>query len=123
MTRPQFFAIFAVAIWLAGPTSHAFPGDKDDASLLVKDTEKISERFMDGATTLEDWQRRLPRLKREYLEMLGLWPLPEKTPLDADITGTVDRGDVQIDLVHFQSRPGRYVTGNLYRPTTPNKQR
>src|ERR1051326_8616171 len=100
-------------------------GSADDAvrNLLVKDSDKISERVLDGATTREEWERRQPRLKREYLEMLGLWPLPEKTPLDAEVVGTVDRGDVQIDLVHFQSRPGLYVTGNFYRPTKPDKNR
>ena len=48
--------------------------------------------------------------------MLGLWPLPEKTPLHATITGTLDRGDYLVDMIHYQSRPGLYVTGNLYRP-------
>ena len=48
--------------------------------------------------------------------MLGLWPLPEKTPLNPKITGTLERGDVTIEKLHFQSRPGLYVTGDLYRP-------
>jgi cephalosporin-C deacetylase-like acetyl esterase len=48
--------------------------------------------------------------------MLGLWPLPEKTPLHATLTGTVDRDGVAIEKLHFQSKPGLYVTGNLYRP-------
>src|SRR5262245_12590045 len=83
---------------------------------LQADVRVLSSRFMDGATTLEEWNRRLPRLRQEYLDMLGLWPLPERNPLRPVITGTVRRGDVIIDLVHFQSRPGLYVTGNLYRP-------
>ena len=28
-------------------------------------------------------EARRPELRREYLEMLGLWPLPERTPLNA----------------------------------------
>jgi dienelactone hydrolase len=87
--------------------------------LLADEAARMSERFMDGASTLEDWEARRPRLKREYLEMLGLWPLPEKTPLQVEISGKVERGDVTIDLFHFQSRPGLYVTGNLYRPSKP----
>ena len=53
--------------------------------------------------------------------MLGLDPLPEKTPLKATVTGTLDRGDVTIEKLHFQSKPGLYVTGNLYRPKAPAK--
>jgi cephalosporin-C deacetylase-like acetyl esterase len=91
-------------------------GDKMIEEFLKKDTRTVSESFLDGATTLEEWQKRKPRLRREYLDMLGLWPLPEKTPLKAAVTGTVARDDVMIEKLHYQSRPGLYVTGNLYRP-------
>jgi dienelactone hydrolase len=83
---------------------------------LVAQTKKLSERFMDGATTKAEWEEKRPRLKRELLDMLGLWPLPEKTDLKAAVTGTLERGDVVIEKLHYQSRPGLYVTGNLYRP-------
>jgi dienelactone hydrolase len=83
---------------------------------LTYETAKLSQRFLDGATTLGEWQARRPRLRREYLDMLGLWPLPEKTPLHATITGTLEHGDVVIEKLHFQSQPHLYVTGNLYRP-------
>src|SRR5262245_1207221 len=68
-------------------------------------TDVVHERFLDGATNLAEWKERLPRLRQEYLDMLGLWPLPEKTPLKAAVTGTVERGDVVIEKVHFQSMP------------------
>jgi dienelactone hydrolase len=92
------------------------PGDAAIRRYLTADAERLSRRFMDGATKLEDWEQRKPRLKQEYLDMLGLWPLPEKTPLNAKVTGSVDNGEVTIEKVHFQSRPGLYVTGNFYRP-------
>jgi cephalosporin-C deacetylase-like acetyl esterase len=92
------------------------PGDAMIERYLQKETERLGQRFLDGAKTREEWEARKPRLRREYFEMLGLWPLPEKTPLCATTTGTVERGDVVIEKLHFQSRPGLYVTGNLYRP-------
>ena len=72
------------------------PGDAAIERYLQKETEPISQRFLDGAKTRDDWEVRKPRLRREYFDMLGLWPLPEKTPLHATITGTVDRGEVVI---------------------------
>lgn len=43
-------------------------------------------------------------------------PLPEKTPLNAQVTGIVERQDYRIEKVIFESRPGYLVTGNLYAP-------
>jgi cephalosporin-C deacetylase-like acetyl esterase len=98
------------------------PGDAAIERYLQKETERIGQRFLDGAKTRAEWESRKPRLRREYFDMLGLWPLPEKTPLHATTTGTVDRGDVVIEKLHFQSRPGLYVTGNLYRPKKIDSQ-
>jgi dienelactone hydrolase len=94
------------------------PGDAMIEAYLAKETDRLSQRVLDGATTRAEWEARRPRLKQEYLDMLGLWPLPEKTPLHATVTGTVERmkEGVVIDKLHFQSKPGLYVTGNLYRP-------
>ena len=48
--------------------------------------------------------------------MIGLWPLPEKTPLNATVTGSIERDDFVVEKLHYQSRPGLYVTANLWRP-------
>src|SRR5207248_436487 len=94
----------------------ALPGDGPIEDYLRRETRRLSDRFLDGAKTLAEWQERRPRLRREYFDMLGLWPLPEKTPLKATITGSLERDGVVIEMLHFQSVPGLYVTGNLYRP-------
>jgi dienelactone hydrolase len=43
-------------------------------------------------------------------------PWPERTPLEARVTGTVGREAFRIDKVVFASRPGCLVTANLYLP-------
>jgi len=43
---------------------------------------------------------------------------PSRTPLNARIAGRLDRGDFRIEKIVFESRPGFYVTANLYLPAT-----
>ena len=57
------------------------------------------------------------------MDMLGLWPIPEKTPLKATKTGEIEAHGVVVEKVHFQSKPGLYVTANVYRPRTLNKDK
>jgi dienelactone hydrolase len=64
----------------------------------------------------EQWQQRRAEIVRRILVSQGLWPLPTKTPLQAVIHGRVERDDYFVDRVYFQSAPGHYVTGSLYRP-------
>jgi dienelactone hydrolase len=85
---------------------------------LAAEVERLSKTFLDGAKTKEEWLQKRPQLKQQFLDMAGLTPQPERTPLKATVTRTFDRGDVTVENVHFQSRPGLYVTGNLYRPRT-----
>lgn len=98
------------------------PGDAMLEAYLKSAVAEIDKRVLDGAKTKAEWEGKRDRLKREYFEMLGLSPLPEKTPLNAKVTGTVDRGNVLVEKLHFQSRPGLYVTGNLYRPKKNDKK-
>src|ERR1044071_7211800 len=42
--------------------------------------------------------------------------MPTKTPLNAVIHGKIDRGEYTVEKVFFESSPGFFVTGNLYRP-------
>lgn len=42
--------------------------------------------------------------------------MPERMPLKSRVFGRVERGDYTVEKVYFQSYPGFYVAGNLYRP-------
>src|SRR4051812_3507389 len=92
------------------------PGDEMIEKYLCAETDKLSKKFLDGAKTIDEWKQKRPRLHQEFLDMLGLWPIPEKTPLKATKTGEVDAHGVVVEKLHFQSKPGLYVTANLYRP-------
>jgi dienelactone hydrolase len=116
--------LLAAPLPAQAPKTKPLPGDEAAERFLKADADAVGKRFLDGATTLAEWQGRLPRLRAEYLDMLGLWPLPKRTPLHATVTGTLTRDAVVIEKLHFQSRPGLYVTGNLYRPkASPERER
>ena len=63
-----------------------------------------------------EWEKRAERVRRQILISQGLWPMPAKTPLNAVLHGKIDRGDHTVEKVIFESAPGFFVTGNLYRP-------
>lgn len=69
-----------------------------------------------GISGRNDWEAKRPLLRRQLADMLGLWPMPEKTDLRATVSGTVEGNDFAVEMLHFQSRPGLYVTANFYRP-------
>jgi dienelactone hydrolase len=69
--------------------------------------------------TLAEWTPRRDFVRRQLLVSQGLWPLPSKSPLNAVIHGRIDQGDYTIEKVYFESAPGFFVTGNLYRPKNP----
>ncbi|HEX5218792.1 MAG TPA: acetylxylan esterase [Verrucomicrobiae bacterium] len=66
--------------------------------------------------TPEEWDSRARQVRRELAVALGLWPMPDKTPLNAVIHGKIEQIDYTIEKVYFESLPGFFVTGNLYRP-------
>ena len=66
--------------------------------------------------TLEEWEQRAAAIRRHILVCAGLWPLPEKTPLKAQVFGRIEREDYAVEKVFFESLPGFFVCGNLYRP-------
>jgi dienelactone hydrolase len=66
--------------------------------------------------SIQDWEPRRDFVRRQLLVSQGLWPMPTKSPLNAVIHGKIDQGDYTVEKVYFESAPGFFVTGNLYRP-------
>lgn len=66
--------------------------------------------------TRAEWDARSEYVRRQILVSQGLWPMPTKNPLNAVIHGKIDRPDYSVEKVYFESAPGLFVTGNLYRP-------
>ena len=66
--------------------------------------------------SLDGWKARAAYLREHILATAGLLPMPEKTPLNASVFGDLKRPDYTVSKVYFESVPGFFVTGNLYRP-------
>lgn len=79
------------------------------------DTEFVPETY----STREAWEAKRAQIKKQVLFAAGLWPLPEKPPLNARIWNRVERDGYTIEKVWFQSLPGFYVGGSLFRPIDP----
>ncbi len=65
----------------------------------------------------EEWDAYAASLRHRILVSCGLWPEPERTPLNAKIFDTIERDGYSISKVHFEASPGFLVTGNLYVPS------
>ncbi|MCB1094462.1 MAG: acetylxylan esterase [Verrucomicrobiae bacterium] len=62
------------------------------------------------------WTERAEKLRQQLLVAVGLWPMPDRTPLNPIVHGLVDRGDYTVERVAIETLPGFYLTGSLYRP-------
>jgi hypothetical protein len=105
----------ALLLALAPSASLAQEIPKDDLRLTEIRHIDLTYDFP-GYRSQEEWLDRAARLKKQILVSAGLCPAPAKTPIQATIFGKVDRGDHTVEKVYFESYPGFYVTGNLYRP-------
>ena len=70
----------------------------------------------------EDWQERSDSIRAAILTGAKLTPLPERTPLNAQIANRRVRGSYTVEDVAFEASPGFYVFGNLYRPFPSGKR-
>ena len=96
--------------------TNATPGDRMFAEYFRAETRTLAERSLAEVRTLEDWNKTKVTARQQLFEMLGLDPLPPKTDLKATVTGTLDHPDFTVEKLHYQSRPGLYVTANVYVP-------
>jgi hypothetical protein len=70
----------------------------------------------DPPSTLEEWKKRKADLTLRLQVATGLYPMPTKTPLNAVIHGKITRPGFTVEKVYFESVPGFFVTGLLFRP-------
>ena len=93
-----------------------------DSSQTVNDARGAASRDVNTPYTFpnytkEEWIEKAASLRQQIRVANGLVPENESTPLNTQIFGKIEREDYTVEKVHFESFPGFFTTGNLYRPT------
>jgi dienelactone hydrolase len=106
---------FSTALGSAPP--RALPAGQVPEDVRLQPVKDLDGFFpFQPPATREGWEKRAERVRRQILVTQGLWPEPTRTPLNAVVHGRLEREGYTVDKVYFESLPGFFVTGNLYRP-------
>jgi hypothetical protein len=104
-------------------------GGKDNTWIQFSDAHNSLYHFLSGQAypllekranvvselrTLADWQKRQEWLRTVLNDVIGTFP--QKTPLNAKITRTIDKDDFKIEHIVYESQPGFYVTSSMFIP-------
>jgi hypothetical protein len=99
--RLTVFSLVLAATTLAGAAQYRTLNDRFDAPHF---------------TSRDAWLPRARYIREHVLASAGLMPMPDKTPLRPAVFDDIRHPDYIVSKVYFESLPGFFVTGNLYRP-------
>jgi hypothetical protein len=108
--------LFAVAVASAAEPQTTTRANRALADSFAREVANIDSNPLAEPTSAEQWEKTRAVMKRQLAEMLGLDPMPERTPLKVTKTGEVKGDGFIVENLHYQASPGLYVTANLYRP-------
>lgn len=129
MNKPQSLFAFALILVLSSLTRAQSPlqvdpnlGDMMNTYLTNKAQQDLSVRHdeiaaIHGKSMVQERQVYIE--KTLLRELGGQWP--QRTPLHAQITGTVDHPDYFVQKLIYQSLPNFYVTADVYVPKNAHK--
>lgn len=89
--------------WLAAEVERCIDRRSEAFEVMIK-----------SAAACRKWQE---ERRAFFLERIG--GLPERTPLNPRITGTLEGEGYRIEKILLETRPGFHLTANLYLPATP----
>ncbi len=87
-----------------------------EAYRMLDERENSIARLQTG----EDWKQRQVFIRQTLNDITG--PFPEKTPLNARIVRTIDKGTYRVEHIIYESLPGFYVTSSLFLPSGLKKK-
>ena len=112
-----FLLLSAAATLSAADIPRALPAGTLPQDVRLQPPKDLNGYFpFQPPQSKEEWAKRADFVRRRVLVSQGLWPLPTRSPLNAVIHGKSEKEDYTVEKAYFESVPGLYVTGNLYRP-------
>ena len=99
---------------------------KSDVTLNTYLVQKMHDQydvrrkeFAKAITSKKSAEEYKEDVRRKVIEVFGAFPA--KTPLNAKITGTIQRDGYRIEKIIYESFPNHHVTSNLYIPNGKGK--
>ena len=86
-----------------------------------EDAKKQLAKFAKSYSNLAEWKARAKRIREAILRGAELLPMPKKCPLNPIIHSKRRYKYYTVQNVAFESLPGVFVTGSLYRPRKGKK--
>src|SRR5262249_57948838 len=91
---------WAALMWSAEPTPETARGQRLLDAYFRHQVKQIADSTLTDLTSSTegrqagraDREKKRPELRRQFLDMMGLWPLPPRGDLHATVTGKVDAG-------------------------------
>ena len=130
LSRRHFFCTAGLSLALAADGPRGLAQEKQPAPLAplnrfpravqewyvehLRRAERIGEEARAKLKNRADAEAYIADVRKKIATCFG--PFPEKTPLNAKVTGKLERDAYTIEKVIFESRPGFLVTANLYLP-------
>ena len=117
LASPLIPLLCATTLWADGADRRVFDAGQQPDDIRLQKPKDLNGYFpFEVPASKAAWEQRQAELKQRVLVATGLWPMPPKTPLNSVIHGKVIRDGFTVEKVYFESLPGHFVTGLLFRP-------
>ncbi len=105
--------LLAWAVWAAEEAPQLCVGNYQTEEQAKEQLARFGKTYSNAS----EWRQRAQQIREGILRGAELSPLPKKCPLNPMVHGRREYAGYSVENVAFESLPGVFVTGNLYRPT------